>query len=278
MSKKKALRMLKKAPEYILKTVVILVFIFPFFWMLSTAFKTYAEAIAKPPTLWPANLIIDNFVKAWNSGPFPTYAKNSIIVTGAVIVLQYLVMVPAAYGFAKFKFRGKDLMFGIVLIAFMMPKQIIFIPIYLMMARWDLLATLLPQIIPFAANAFGIFLLRQYFMQVPEEIIEAARLDNAKESQIMFKIMMPMAKSAMMTVALFSFISHWNEYFWPLVMTNTEKLRPLTVGVAMLKDAEGLVNWHVIMAGNTILVIPIIIIYIFASRQIVKAFVYSGIK
>lgn len=278
MSKSKALKLLKKAPGYILKTIVILIFIFPFYWMLSTAFKTYAEAIAKPPTLWPVDFVIDNFKQAWNSGPFLTYAKNSIIITGTIIVLQYIIMVPAAYGFAKFKFKGKNLLFGIVLIAFMLPKQILFIPIYLMMARWDLLKTLLPQILPFAANAFGIFLLRQYFMQVPEEIIEAARLDNASEKQIMFKIMMPMAKSAMMTVALFSFISHWNEYFWPLVMTNMDHLRPLTVGVAMLKDAEGLVNWHVIMAGNTILVIPIIIIYIFASRQIVKAFVYSGIK
>ncbi len=188
------------------------------------------------------------------------------------------IMVPAAYGFPRFDFKGKNLLFGIVLIAFMMPNQIVFIPIYLMMARWDLLRTLLPQILPFAANAFGIFLLRQYFIQVPEEIIEAAKLDNAKESQIMFKIMMPMAKSAMMTAALFSFISRWNDYFWPLVMTNDDKLRPFTVGIAMLKDAEGIVNWHVIMAGNTILVIPIIIIYIFASRQIVKAFVYSGIK
>lgn len=278
MNNIKALNITKKTIEYLLKAIVILIFIFPFYWMLSTAFKSYAEAIATPPTLWPADFIIENFAKAWNSGPFLTYTKNSVIVTLSVIVIQYIIMVPAAYGFARFDFKGKNLLFGIVLIAFMMPSQIVFIPIYLMMARWDLLRTLLPQILPFAANAFGIFLLRQYFMQVPEEIIEAAKLDNAKESQIMFKIMMPMAKSAMMTVALFSFISRWNDYFWPLVMTNDDKLRPLTVGIAMLKDAEGIVNWHVIMAGNTILVIPIIIIYIFASRQIVKAFVYSGIK
>ena len=278
MSKKKALRVLKKTPEYLIKTIIILIFVFPFYWMLCTAFKTYAEAIATPPTLWPADFVLENFRTAWESGPFPTYLKNSVVVTGSVILLQYILMVPAAYGFARFDFKGKNLLFAIVLIAFMMPSQIVFIPIYLMMARWDLLGTLLPQILPFAANAFGIFLLRQYFMQVPEEIIEAAKLDNARESQIIFRIMLPMAKSAMMTVALFCFVSQWNNYFWPLVMTNDAKLRPLTVGIAMLKDAEGLVNWHVIMAGNTILVIPIVIIYIFASRQIVKAFVYSGIK
>ena len=273
-----AKRVLKSTPGYAVKTVIVLAFLFPFYWMITTALKTYAETIKTPPTLWPHSVIWDNFLQAWNSGPFALYAKNSIIVTLSIIVIQYLIMVPAAYGFAKFNFRGKNLLFGIVLLAFMTPKQIVFIPVFLMMAQWHLLDTLLPQILPFAANAFGIFLLRQYFMQVPEEIIEAARLDNAGEFKIMWRIMVPMAKSAMLTVALFSFISHWNEYFWPLVMTNTTAVRPLTLGVAMLKDAEGVVNWHIVMAGNTILVVPIIVIYIFASRRIVKAFVYSGIK
>lgn len=264
--------------EYALKSCLIISFIFPFFWMVTTAFKTYDETIQFPPKLFSDTLMLDNFVHAWNSGPFLTYAENSILVTLAIIIIQFVIMVPAAYGFAKFNFRGKGFCFAIVLLAFMMPQQIIFIPIYLMMAEWDLIATLWPQILPFAANAFGIFLLRQYFMQVPEELIEAARLDNASELQILTRIMVPMSKPALVTVALFSFISHWNSYFWPLVMTDTTDVRPLTVGIAMLKATEGVVNWQVIMAGNVILVIPIIVIYLIASKEIVKAFVYSGIK
>lgn len=269
---------MKKVLEYILKTFTIVAFIFPFFWMITTAFKTYRETIMFPPRLFSETFQLDNFRHAWDSGPFLTYAENSIIVTVAIIIIQFIIMIPAAYAFAKFEFKGKKICFAIVLLAFMMPQQIIFIPTYLMMADWDLIATLWPQILPFAANAFGIFLLRQYFMQVPEEIIEAAKLDNASELQILFKIMVPMSKPALVTIALFSFISHWNSYFWPLVMTDTIEVRPLTVGIAVLKATEGLVNWQVIMAGNVILVLPIIIIYLFASKEIVKAFIYSGIK
>ena len=189
-----------------------------------------------------------------------------------------IIMVPAAYGFAKYEFKGKRILFGLVLIAFMTPTQITFLPIYQMMAKWSVMDTLIPQIIPFITNAFGIFLLRQYFMQIPDELIEAAKLDNASELQIVYRLMLPMSKPAMATIILFSFVSNWNEYFWPLVMTNSTAVRPLTVGVAMLKDVEGMVNWHVIMAGNMILVFPILLVYLFASKYIIKAFTYSGIK
>lgn len=274
----KTLKIVKKIPEYLLKTLVAIAFIFPFYWMLITAFKTYEESIVIPPTLWPKQWIVSNFAAAWKAGPFLTYAKNSLVVTLSVMLIQFVILIPAAYAFARFDFKGKKIMFDMVLLAFMMPSQIVFIPTYLMMAKWSLLDTLLPQILPFAANAFGIFLLRQYFMQIPEEIIEAARLDKATESQILLKIMLPMSKSAIITIALFSFVSKWNSYFWPLVMTNADRLHPLTVGIASLQDAEGLFNWPVSMAANTILVIPILILYIFANRKIVKAFVYSGIK
>ena len=213
-----------------------------------------------------------------NAGPFLTYFRNSVVVTGSIIVLQFLIMIPAAYAFAKYKFRGKTLLFGMILLAFMIPGQVTFIPVYLMMADWGLVKTLLPQIIPFVSNAFGIFLLRQYFMQIPEEIIEAARLDNASEFKIIRKIMIPMSKPALATIALFSFVSHWNDYFWPLVMTDSAAVRPLTLGIAMLRETEGISNWHIIMAGNVILVVPILLVYLFCSKHIVKAFVYSGIK
>ncbi|MMZ62387.1 L-arabinose transport system permease protein AraQ [compost metagenome] len=201
-----------------------------------------------------------------------------MIITVSIIVIQFAVMIPAAYAFAKYRFALKNILFGLVLLAFMIPGQITFIPVYLMMADMDLIHTLWPQIIPFMSNAFGIFLLRQYFMQIPEEIIEAARLDNAGEWKLVRKIMIPMAKPALATIALFSFVSHWNEYFWPLVMTNSASIRPLTLGISMLRETEGISNWHIIMAGNVVLVIPILIVYLFCSKQIVKAFVYSGIK
>ncbi len=136
----------------------------------------------------------------------------------------------------------------------------------------------MPQIIPFMTNAFGIFLLRQYFMQVPDELLEAAKLDNASVLQILRKIMLPMSMPGISAIAMLSFVGHWNDYFWPLVMTRSEDIRPITIGVARLKDIEGDLQWNIIMAGNLFLVLPILVIYLFSSRYIINSFAYSGIK
>lgn len=272
------LKNLKTALDYILKSAVLLIFVFPFLWMISTSLQTFRETMSFPPTWIPASPQWGNFAEAMNAGPFLTYFKNSVVVTVSILIIQFAVMIPAAYAFAKYKFFGKNLFFGMILLAFMIPGQVTFIPVYLMMAEWGLIKTLLPQILPFMSSAFGIFLLRQYFMQIPEEILEAARLDNAGELKIMWKIMIPMSMPALATIGLFSFVSHWNEYFWPLVMTDSAAIRPLTLGIAKLRETEGISNWHIIMAGNVMLVVPILIVYLFSSKQIVKAFVYSGIK
>ena len=263
---------------FVLKALLIFVFVFPFLWMLSVALQSDAEITSSPITLIPAVPQWGNFLAAWSKGPFFLYLKNSLTIIVCVIILQLLIMVPAAYAFAKCEFKGKNLMFGLVLIAFMTPGQITFLPIYQMMSGWGIMDTLIPQILPFMTNAFGIFLLRQYFMQVPDELIEAARLDNAGSLNIVYRLMLPMAKPAMSTVVLFSFVNHWNDYFWPLVMTQTTQVRPLTIGIAMLKNAEGVTNWNTIMAGNIMLVFPILIVYVFCSQSIIKSFAYSGIK
>lgn len=282
MGQKSLLRKLKvyslKFINNLLKVGVVLFFLFPFYWMVITSFKPYLESIQFPPTLWPQNFTLESYVTVFQGMNLLNYAKNSALVTGSIILLQMLVMIPAAYVFAKYDFRGKKLMFALVLAALMIPGQVTFITVYFMMAKWRLLLTLLPQILPFATNAFGIFLLRQSFMQVPEEIIESARLDNASEVKIMCKIMLPMSMSTLITVLLFSFISHWNSYFWPLVMTDSDKVRPLTIAIEQLKNLEFGINWSSIMAGNVILVIPILIIFIFASGKIVKSFTYRGVK
>jgi sn-glycerol 3-phosphate transport system permease protein len=272
------LQIVKRTVGFLLKAVLLAIFVFPFLWMISTSLQTFEETMAFPPTWIPSWPQWINFVEAMNAGPFLVYARNSVIITFTIIVLQLLVMIPAAYAFAKYRFVGSKLMFGAVLLAFMIPGQVTFIPVYLMLAEWGWIKTLLPQIVPFMSNAFGIFLLRQYFMQIPQELIESARLDNASEFKIIRKLMIPMSMPALATIALFSFVSHWNDYFWPLVMTDSVSVRPLTMGIAMLRETEGISNWHIIMAGNVVLVVPILIVYLFASKQIVKAFVYSGIK
>ena len=261
------------------KIVVMLAFVFPFYWMIITAFKTYPESMQVPPTMWPTEFSLEGFYATFNSGlSIPRYMLNTVIVTASVICLQLVVMVPAAYAFAKRKFPLSGLAFGVVLVAFMIPQQLTYIPVYLMIADWRLISSLWPQILPLGADAFGIFMLRQSFKQIPDEIIESAKLDNANELQVMVQIMLPMCKSAMITIAMFSFIGTWNSYFWPLVMTNNDLYRPLTLASERLRDAEVGIHWNTLMAGNCLLVVPILVVFIFASRKIIEGFTYRGVK
>ncbi len=270
---------LPKLPGDLLKIAVLLVFAFPFYWMLITAFKTYGESIVTPPTLWPRNFTLESFRTISQLGiGLWRYALNSIIITASIVVLQIIVMVPAAYAFAKRRFPLMGILFGVVLVAFMIPEQITYISVFLMMSKAKLINTLWPQIIPFGANAFGIFMLRQGFKQIPDEIVECAKLDSASELQVMTRIMLPMSMSSMITIGMFSFIAHWNAYFWPLVMTMSDAVRPLTMAIERLKDAEQGLLWNNIMASNTVLVVPVIIVFLFASKKIISAFAYKGVK
>ena len=261
-----------------LKLCIIVVIAFPFYWMVSTSLKDYTEALQFPPTLFPKTVHWENYTHVFEIVPIGLYFRNSVVVSLLVLVLQYLIIVPAAYSFARHEYFGKNLFFGIVLLGLMIPQQITFLPVYFMFSKMRLLKTFIPLVLPFISNPFGIFMLRQYFMQIPQEVIEAARLDDAGNMKIMFKVMMPMAKPALITIGLLSFISTWNSYFWPLIMTSSETFRTLPVGIAALKSSETLQMWHIIMAGNVGLVIPILLVYMFASKKIRNSFVYSGIK
>ena len=263
----------------IMKILLMLAFVFPFYWMIITAFKTYPESLSVPPTLWPTQWTMEGYENTFFSGEnILNYFKNTVVVTAAVIILQLLIMVPAAYAFAKREFPLKGLFFGIVLVAFMIPLQLTYIPVYLRMQDLNLIYTLWPQILPLGADAFGIFMLRQSFKQIPDEIVESAKLDSAGELQIMTRIMLPMCKSAMVTIAMFSFIGTWNAYFWPLVMTRSRDVQPLTIVVEHLRDAELGIRWNTVMAANTLLVLPILIVFIFASKKIIEGFAYRGVK
>ena len=260
------------------KLIIIVIMAFPFLWMISASFQTLQETITVPPTLIPHQFNFDNFKEVFKTINVWQYLRNSIIVCVSIVFLQYLIIVPAAYSLAKIDYKAKPLMFALVMVGQMIPMQITFLPIYFMFSKAKLMDTYTALIIPFISNPFGIFLLRQYFMQVPSEVIEAATLDDASDIKIMFKIMMPMVKSALITIGLLSFISNWNGYFWPLIMTNKDAFRTLPIGIALLKDADSLQRWNVIMAGNLLLVLPMLLLYVLASKKIRNAFVYSGIK
>ncbi len=260
------------------KLVLIVVMAFPFFWMIRTALKTLGETLLYPPSLLPESPQWSNFAEVFKTIPVGQYLVNSLIVCVSVVLLQYLIIVPAAYSLSKYDYKAKPLVFALVMLGQMIPMQITFLPIYFMFSDLGLMDTYVALIIPFISNPFGIFMLRQYFLQVPSEVIEAAKLDNASDIKIMFKGMMPMVRPALVTIGLLSFISNWNNYFWPLIMTSQDAYRTLPIGIALLKDADTLQRWNIIMAGNLLLVLPMLGLYVVASRKIRNAFVYSGIK
>ena len=269
---------LRKILRIIALILFSIIFLGPFLWMVFTSFKPLAEALRLPPTFIPETWIPQNYADAWQSGPFLHYTKNSIIVTLSVVALQLLTIIPASYAFAKMDFKCKKILFSLILVTMMIPAQLIFLPVYLMFSKVNLINSYWSLILPWASSAFGIFLLRQRFMQVPDEIIEAAVLDNTPTWKIIYKIMLPQAKGTVITIALFTFISEWNDYFWPLVMTRNDDIRTLPLGVSMLKSTLDGIHWNTVMAGNVILILPIVIIYLFAQKEIIKAFTYSGIK
>ncbi|GAB6109933.1 carbohydrate ABC transporter permease [Fusibacter bizertensis] len=270
--------MMKKIIKLLINMLIVVIFFVPFYWMILTAFKTLEETVQFPPSFWVSHPQWENFLVALKAIPFMKFAINSVIVSISVMLLQFITVIPAAYAFARLKFKGKSLLFGTVLSTMMVPSQLVFLPIYLMFSKWGLINNYLSLILPFATSAFGIFMLRQSFMQVPEEILEAAKLDKASEFKTLTHIMLPAAKPTLVMLGLFSWISTWNDYFWPLIITTNDTVRTLPIGISSLRMVESGVTYHIVMAGNVLLIIPIIIAFLIAQKQIIRAFTYTGEK
>ncbi len=274
--------MLKKATktgQVVLNILLVFIFFTPFYWMVLTSLKTLGQTLINPPTFWVSDPQWQNFVDAFQKIDFMNMLRNSIVVTLGILACQICTVVPAAYAFARYNFKGRDVLFGLVLVTMMIPAQLVFLPVFLLLSKMGLINTYLSLILPSACSAFAIFMLRQTFKQVPEELIEAARMDKASEFKIITQLMIPIARPTIVTLGLLTFISSWNDYFWPLALTTNATVRTLPVGVASLKSVDGsIMEYQIIMAGNVLLVIPVIIAFIFAQKQIIKAFTYMGDK
>jgi sn-glycerol 3-phosphate transport system permease protein len=262
----------------VISIIIFAVFFIPFYWMVLTSIKSLSETLTFPPTFFVKTINFENFTKAMSTGPFWQYTKNSLIVTISILALHFVTIIPAAYAFARYKFIGKNFSFGLIMSTMMIPAQLVFLPIFIMFSKYKMVNSYASLIIPFASSAFGIFMLRQAFMQVPQELIEAARLDDASEFKIMWKIMLPMAMPTLITLGLLTFISTWNDYFWPLVLTTKDAMRTLPVGVTGISKVDGGIAYNVLMAGNMTLIVPVLIIFFFAQKHIIKAFTYIGDK
>jgi len=268
----------KTVLRWTVNILIFLIFFVPFYWMLLTSIKSLGETMQFPPTFFVKTPHFENFKNAFDAIPFLKFTLNSVIVAIGTIIFQFITVVPAAYAYARYEFKFKNIFFGITLTTMMIPAQLTFLPIFLLFSKWGMINTYWSLILPYASSAFGIFMLRQTFKQIPEELIEAARLDKSSEFQIVTKIMLPIAKPTIVTLGLLTFIETWNNYFWPLVMTTNDTVRTLPLGIASLRMVESGINYHTVMAGNVILIIPILIVYFFAQRHIIEAFTYMGEK
>ncbi|MEK3723031.1 carbohydrate ABC transporter permease [Paenibacillus sp. FSL H8-0034] len=268
---------LPEAAGLLLLLAVGLIYLFPFYWMIVTSFKTLPETLVFPPSFFPKQLKFENYLDVWKTGPFPRYVFNSFLVAILTTALQLIVAIPAAYAFARRRFKGSKIVYAMILAGMMLPMQVVIIPIYLLLSELGWINTYAALTIPYMVSPFAIFLLTESFKQLPDDIIDAAKLEQLSEGRLVLNMLLPMIKQIIVTVTLLLFITHWNDLFWVLIMTSSEQLHTLTVGMIKLTNTEG-THWQLLMAGNVILVAPIFMIYLFASKHIKSAFTYSGIK
>lgn len=269
---------MKKIRNIFIDLIIILLFFVPIYWMALTSIKTVGQSMATPPSFFVTNPQWENYLTVFKSIPLLTMLKNSVVVTIGIMLSQAITVIPAAYAFARFKFKGNSLLFSIVLLTMMIPSQLIFLPVFLLFSKAGMINNPISLILPSATSAFAIVMLRQNFMQIPEELFEAARLDHASRWKILTKIMLPIAMPTIATLAMLTFISAWNDYFWPFVLTTENAARTLPVGIASLKNSENGLPYHIIMAGNMIQAAPVLIVFFLAQKQIIKGFTYMGDK
>lgn len=277
---------LPKIAGYVGMFFVVLLIGVPLIWMVVGSLMTPREVL--DPGVWfPSEPQWRNYPEAWTAVPFGRFFINSTIITVTGAGLEVAMGVLCAYAFAFLKFPGKNILFLVVLASLMVPSQVVIIPNYQFMATTirNLLGTddnwvntYQGIVLPGAATAFGTFLMRQGFMGLPNDVLDAAKVDGAGHLRTMWGVMLPMAKPIVVTFALISLVGKWNEYLWPLIITNTDNMRPVTVGLRLLFDAEGNNQWGVIMAGTALVVLPMLVVYVALQRYIIDGLTAGATK
>ena len=225
-----------------------------------------------------APLTLDNFARAWDAAPFPRYFLNTALLVAMILAVQLVLATLAAYAFARYTFRGKNLAFALVLVQLMIMPDILLVENYRTMARLGLVDTLLAIGLPYFASAFAIFLLRQTFMGIPKELDDAARVEGASPLQILWRVYVPLARPVYVAFALVSVSFHWNNFLWPLIITNSVEARPLTVGLQVFSSVDQGVDWPVITAATLLSCGPLLVGFLLFQRQFVQSFMRAGIK
>lgn len=260
-----------------LLTAGALLVLIPIVWAFLSSLKTPAELAQRPPTLLPQNPTLGNYTEALTSFDFPLYFLNSAIVTVAATLLTLVVNSMAAFALAKYNFRGRDTLFIITLATIMIPLQVIFLPVYQVVSSLGLVNSLWGMIIPAAATPTGVFLLRQYMLSLPDELIEAARIDGASEWRIFLQIILPLCRPALAVVAIFSIIWRWNDFLWPLIVAQDESVYTLPVALARF-SGQLVVPFNLVLAMSVLSIVPVVLLFLLLQRQIIAGIGQTGLK
>jgi putative chitobiose transport system permease protein len=264
--------------QYLILSAIALVMLLPLLWLFSTALKSPSENIFQfPPQLWPQQPTLKNFVTVWQTHPFGRYLWNSTLVAGLTVGLNLLFCSLAAYPLARLDFKGREVIFSLIVATIMIPFQIVMIPLYILTVQLGLRNSYLGLIFPALASAFGIFLMRQAFQGVPKELEEAARIDGCSELGIWWNVMLPTVRPASITLAIFVFIGSWSDFLWPLIVLDRPEMYTLPLGVAVLASSFSL-DWRLVAAGSVISILPILLFFLVMQRYIVPTEAGSGVK
>lgn len=260
-------------PRHLLLAAGAVVMLLPFGWMVFSSFKPSDEIYNS--NLLPQHPTFDAYRRVFDTVPMGQYFLNGVAVTGLIFLGQVLLAVPAAYALARMRFRGSRLALGLVLVGTMLPMQVVAVPLYLLFAKAGILDTRLSLVSPFLASAFGVFLLRQFFLGIPQGVLDAARLDGASNWTTVWRIVLPMARPALIAFAVFSVVSHWNDYFWPSLMLSSDEAATVPYGIAAFANSESN-DFAAQMAAATLAVLPLVVGFLFAQRHFVRGLVLSS--
>lgn len=264
--------------SYILVLMLIAVVGFPLLWMLLASVKTLREIYTFPPVWIPARLRWENYLEAWQIAPFGRFYVNTIIMTFFGTLAKMVNGILSAYALSYLRFPRRDLVFLVILAALMIPPQVTILPNYLTLASLGWINTYQALILPEAGIAFGTFLLRQHFLTLPREILEAARVDGAGHLRILGQIVLPMSRPIVMTLLLLTAVGRWNDYLWPLIATTTKEMRTLPVGIALLLDQEGNTQWGQVMAATVMVIVPLLALFALTQRYLVEGATAGALK
>ena len=256
------------------------VLLIPLIWMVSTSLKTNAEAFLFPPRWLPKRFLWQNYIEAVTSIKFFLYLRNTIIITTASMAGQVISASLVGFGFARLRARGREFLFIVLLATMMLPGQVTLVPVYLMFKKLGWLNTFLPLIVPawLGGGAFSVFLLRQFFSTLPIELDDAARIDGCGLFAIFWRILLPLTKPALATVAIFAFFGNWNDFMGPLIFLSKGNLYTLALGLQFYVTAHGQVKWNLMMAATFLSVLPLLIVFFSAQRTFIQGVALTGIK